>query len=191
MGGIREFASGATRDQNADKYDYAGFLCPLVMERLRSALDYDPDTGFFRWKESRGRVSAGQVAGCARKGSGYVRIGVDGEMYLAHRIAILFSTGHWPKSQVDHIDGDPTNNRLSNLRECTQRENAQNVGLPKSNTTGHPGVTFDASRGKYMAQIQKDGRRYGLGRFDTATAAETAYLNAKRELHTFNPEVRA
>lgn len=86
----------------------------LTVERLRELLDYDPETGVFRWKEPRRKCRVGEVAGSLRK-DGYVKIQVDGRFYQAHRLAWLCVYGVWP-SAIDHIDGNRANNAIANLR---------------------------------------------------------------------------
>ena len=90
----------------------------LTAELARDVMDYDPDTGVFRWKASRGARRAGAVAGHLAS-IGYWYIQVDGRHYLAHRLAWLITNGAFPADQIDHIDGDRANNRLANFREAT------------------------------------------------------------------------
>lgn len=71
----------------------------LTAERLRSLLRYDPDTGTFVWAaRTSNRIKIGDVAGRPHN-RGYVAIGVDGRVYLAHRLAWLWVTGNWPASR--------------------------------------------------------------------------------------------
>ena len=84
---------------------------------MKDLLNYDPDTGDFTWKVSTSnRVRVGQVAGTLRH-DGYIRIKVNGKLYLAHRLAWFFVYGVWPVEFLDHIDQDKSNNRINNLRE--------------------------------------------------------------------------
>ena len=97
----------------------------ITLDRLHDALDYDPTTGIFRWQYIRdpqstadrthNKVRAGRMAG-TRLPDGTIRITVDGEPYLAHRLAWLMAYRSWPKWLL-HIDGDRGNNRLDNLME--------------------------------------------------------------------------
>jgi len=152
-------------------------LEPLTAERLRQLLCYNPGTGEFR----RGARLAGTT-----NGRGYRQIRVGARIYFAHRLAVLFVTGEWPPSVVDHIDGNPLNNRIANLRAVTQAANAQNIKRAhRDNATGRLGVER-AGRLKYQARITVQGKRVGLGVFKTPEAAHAAYLTAKRALHEGN-----
>src|SRR5215475_15293516 len=93
----------------------------LTQARLKEVLDYDPDTGVFRWKQRSAQgVRINDVAGSIHRTEGkhrdYVRINVDAKHYLGHHLAWLWAYGRFPK-EIDHIDRDGTNNRLSNLVE--------------------------------------------------------------------------
>lgn len=103
---------------------------------------------------------------------------------MAHRLAWLVSFGVWPKSQIDHISGAKGDNRISNLREATNAENAQAILKPRSNSrSGLRGVT--KSNCKFRARICVNGSVVEIGRFDTIEQAGAAYLEAKKKLHPF------
>jgi len=107
---------------------------------------------------------------------------IDQANYLAHRLAWLYVTGHWPLVHVDHIDGNRKNNAFSNLREADRKTNAQNMRMAhRDNKTGLLGVT--AHRKTFVANILVDGCQLRIGRFATAEEAHAAYLNAKRAMH--------
>src|SRR4051812_36538770 len=111
-----------------------------MVERLHELLDYQPDTGVFRWKKRRGPRSAGAIAGSVAT-KGYWRITLDGQECLAHRLAWLYVHGTWPDGELDHIDQVKTNNRISNLRPVTSSQNKQNISGPqRNNASGHRGV---------------------------------------------------
>lgn len=150
-------------------------------EYVRSVLDYDPITGVFKWKVSRGRAIAGRATG-SKNSRGYLVIVIDSVNYKAHRLAWLYQTGEWPSRQIDHIDGNVANNRFANLRDTTTRVNQQNQRKPRSdNSTGYLGVS--RSKGRFVAQISVAGKYHSLGYFDTAEEASTAYLDCKRLFH--------
>ena len=154
----------------------------LTAERAREVVDYDPDTGVFRWRRRMGSCApAGAVAGSLNS-KGYWYIQVDGYKYLAHRIAWLITNGAFPADQIDHIDGDQANNRLANLRAVTSAENKQNLRRAhRDNITGLLGVS--PKRNGFTAEIRVDGERRRLGTFATPEQAHAAYLVAKRKLH--------
>lgn len=85
--------------------------------------------------------------------------------------------------ETDHENGNGLDNRRSNLRIATRVQNSQNQGMRPGNCTGMKGVTFDKSRGKWLAQIRVGGRNRSLGRFDDRDAAAAAYDAASREHH--------
>ena len=99
---------------------------PLTAEMLRSLLSYDPETGEFRWRISRGRVSVGDIAGSHPNRVGYLRIMLGDVEYRAHRLAWLYIYGKWPELVIDHIDRNKTNNRIANLRDVSHAENMRN-----------------------------------------------------------------
>lgn len=113
-----------------------------------------------------------------------MEIGINGHSHLAHRLAWLFVHGHWPEADIDHINGDRSDNRIDNLRCVTRQHNLMNQRRPRSdNTTGYLGVCVDRARGEFQARLQVSGRVKHLGRFDNAEAAHAAYVAAKRRLH--------
>lgn len=145
-----------------------------LISSLQDALSYDPETGAFVWRHDRGNgIRAGSIAGSMTY-YGYWAISFKEEKILAHRIAIAFSTGAWPTMDVDHINGNRIDNRLSNLRVVTRSCNLLNQHLARG---FHPRPS-----GKFLAQIQVRGKMRHLGLFDTPEAARAAYLAARAEL---------
>lgn len=158
--------------------------CILSPERLRELLHYDPLTGIFTWRISRGgKTLPGTIAGSV-KPKGYIAIGVDGYIYQSHRLAWYYMTGEWPRFLIDHRDLDPANNRWENLRDVTTEINCQNQNRAhKGSATGMLGV-YPARKGKrFLAMIRVHGKLKQLGSFLTKEEAHAAYLIAKREQH--------
>jgi hypothetical protein len=154
----------------------------LTAERLRELLDYCPESGVFTRRVSRGRAKAGSVAGCDDH-KGHLVIVVDGRLYQAHRLAWLYVTGHWPKHEVDHVDGDGLRNAWTNLRSATHAENMRNSRRPRHNTSGFKGVSWHKRSQAWRAYIKKDRRAIHLGTFATPEAAHAAYVAAAQEHH--------
>ena len=154
-----------------------GFDMTITAERLREVLNYNPDTGVFRWRVVlSNRVRLGQVAGNYDKGRWIISI--DNRGYFAHQLAWLWMTGGFPHFEIDHIDGDSTHNRWFNLRKGDRQKSSANTKRYRNNTSGFKGVTWDADRSKWMAQIHPNGRHIHLGRFDTPEEAHEAYMAA-------------
>ena len=150
-------------------------MAELTANRLKELISYEPDTGFFRWAKKRPRCRVGDVTGCLMK-TGYICIRVDNTLYTAHRLAWLYMTGAWPQDQIDHVNGNRTDNRWGNLREATNMENAHNRRKRVNNKSGITGVRRENS--KWLAEIKVNYRPMRLGLFDTPEEAEAAYCTA-------------
>jgi hypothetical protein len=153
----------------------------LTIERLREVLEYDPATGVFRWLVDTNVTSHGDVAGAVDK-KGYRHIGIDGEVYMAHRLAWLHETGRCHTELIDHRDLDKDNNAFDNLRECDNAQNQQNRRDGRG-VSKRIGVSF--KEGKWNARITVDRKTKWLGRFACETAAYVAYCRAKATAHPF------
>ena len=159
----------------------------LSQQYLQSIIKYCPDTGQFWWAVDRkGPRKAGDIAGGDHSvGSNtYREIRIDGVLYLGHRLAWLYTYGCFPcgEKEIDHIDGDGTNNRLSNLREVTSSENKQNLSLRSDNTSGVVGVNWHRAAKKWMASIGFQGRNVHLGLFEDFYDAFVARRQAESVL---------
>lgn len=154
----------------------------VTEKRLRELLHYDPETGIFTRIVGKGGKPSGSVSGKKTLG-GYWQIKVDHISYRAHRLAWLYVYGKWPANMIDHIDGNPLNNSISNLRDVTRSVNVQNVKRARANNKlGLLGVS--RNRNKFQAAIKtEDGKRHYLGTYQTPELAHEAYLSAKRKLH--------
>lgn len=116
--------------------------------------------------------------------AGYLSAYVHNKSYQVHRIIWELHNGSIPDGfVVDHKDGNKLNNKLENLRLCTQAENVLNCAASKNSKTKIKGVFFDKSRGKYRTQISVKGKLYFLGRFEKLEDAESAYRKASITLH--------
>jgi hypothetical protein len=151
---------------------------PISKSRTKPTtfLHYNPETGEFTWRTDCNKGIAVEKAGLIDPSNGYLRINIWNVLYYGHRLAWLFSTGEWPESALDHINGIKTDNRISNLRLASQRLNARNT-LGRSKT-GFKGVYKDKKN--FVAQICVDGRKKHLGTFDTPEEAHIAYVDAAK-----------
>jgi hypothetical protein len=98
----------------------------ITQLELKELLDYNQDTGIFVWKINRnGGAKARDIAGSIHH-EGYIRIQINKKIYAGHRLAWLYVYGSFPKLKIDHIDGNPSNNKICNLRLASDVENARN-----------------------------------------------------------------
>ena len=145
----------------------------LKQERLKELLHYDQESGLFTRRVRRGRCLAGEVAGTLTD-TGYIKIYYEGKLYRAHRLAWLYMTGVWPDSEIDHINGDRSDNRWANLRSALPHQNRQNTLLIPNNSSGYIGVSWSSNRRKWAAAIQHLGKTKWLGYFDNKEDARNA-----------------
>ncbi len=158
-------------------------MTDLTHARLLECLSYDADTGVFRYRISRHYLQeVGAVAGCD-DGRGYLQIRIDGAKYWAHRLAWFYVRGDWPHEDIDHVDGDHGNNRITNLRPATDCQNLQNRGKQSNNTSGLKGVTWHKGAQKWLAQIRARGEQHYLGLFEDRDQASATYVAKAKELH--------
>lgn len=162
-------------------------MTDLTYEIARELLWYSPKTGLVFWRE-RSRKWFASDAACATWNkrfagrealanvisSGYKQGRVLGKFYLAHRVIWLMMTGEWPKDEVDHDNGNRTDNRFRNLFETTSGGNKKNAKLSCRNTSGTPGVSWDSRRKRWHVRV---GREH-VGYFKELEAARKARTDA-------------
>ena len=156
----------------------------LTQEKLKSIVNYDPQTGFFTWRANLANgFQAGERTGYLNKSRDgyYLETMVFGVRYRDNRLAFLWMTGAFPPNHVDHRNGDSQDNSLGNLRAATSSQNAANSKLSKLNKTGFKGVSLGKHAKRFRASIKVDGKFIGLGSFDTAIEAHKAYCEAAQK----------
>ena len=153
----------------------------MTQDEIKKILHYNPDTGIFT------RIKSGKIIGTINKG-GYCVASIDYKQYKLHRLAFLYVYGYMPKL-IDHINGIPHDNRISNLREVTRCQNAMNRKIHTNNKTGIKGVYWNKSCKKWLAQIQIGNFRKYLGLFDDLELAELVANEARLKYYgKFNRE---
>ena len=145
----------------------------ITLEKLRSILSYDPETGVWTWLDPPNHNTRlkGKQAGHSRA-DGYRQIRIDMKLYHAGRLAWFYMTSEWPIEEIDHIDRDPSNNKWTNLREATSSQNKYN-----RDGSGLRGVYTNGISWWAMA-----GRNGYLGTFATLEEASAARDKAVQEL---------
>jgi hypothetical protein len=167
-------------------------------ELLRKLLRYEPDNGKLFWLErpdhmfASGRRTqqhaakiwntkwAGREAFTAKKNE--YRVGAIFNILLrAHRVIWAMQTKKWPEGEIDHINGDKSDNRFCNLRLVNKSLNQRNCKIQTNNTSGYTGVTFDKRRKKWVAQMGINKTNKYLGQFDDRFDAVMARLMKERQ----------
>lgn len=176
-------------------------MAELTYAEISKLLKYQPETGKFYWlprpvemfkggafrggAEAKAKTwnirYADKEAFTSKQNCGYVQGGILGRGYLAHRVAWLLVTGAWPIDQIDHINSDRTDNRISNLREVSNLENSKNMSLSKSNKSGVCGVCWNKGQGKWQANIRINGINHNLGLFESFDLAVAARKEAEAD----------
>ena len=168
----------------------------LTADRLRELLEYDAETGEFRWKPRPQKAGggwhhkifnaryAGKLAGCP-DAYGYIQITVDGRNYKAHRLAWLWVHGTLPADQsIDHRDNNPANNAIENLRLADQAQQMANQRRRKTaKPGGSKGCYWSPRDKKWAAAIWRNGKRIPLGYHRELEDAKAAYAKAATAIY--------
>jgi hypothetical protein len=152
----------------------------LTQEQVNTLFHYS-DGELIRISVISKKTKIGDVAGRIGK-RGYKYLTFYQKKYYVHRIIWLMHYGTLPKI-LDHIDGNPLNNRIENLRECSDSENLCNAKIRSNNTSGIKGVCWFKPRQKWRARISLNKKEYHLGYFDTKEEAEIAVIDARPKIH--------
>lgn len=160
-------------------------LCDAESGRLfwkpRTQKYFDTLRGFMPWN---GKHAGKEAFTCLNSG-GYKQGSIFTIKVTAHRVIWAMAYGYWT-DEIDHINGDKTDNRLANLRSVTRSQNSKNHPLSSSNTSGVTGVYYCGRTGKWRATVFSNGKRYHLGRYSSFDDAVEA-RKAAELLHDFHP----
>lgn len=151
---------------------------------IRAQIAYDPSTGEFKWLVNKQGAAAriGASAGC-RRDDNYVQLVIDGRRYFAHRLAWQLTHGDIPAgAEIDHIDHDPSNNRIENLRLVTTSGNRKNRSADSRNKSGVNGVYWATHANAWAAQIRSERRTRHLGYFKDLADAAAARKAAEQSM---------
>lgn len=172
---------------------------------LRTLLRYEPETGKLFWLERgaslftanrfktaeqqcrwwNGRF-AGKEAFTAVHKTGCRHGHVLRELHYAHIVAWALHYGEWPADDIDHEDGNRSNNRAGNMRVVTHQVNMQNKKIYKNSKSGVHGVVWSDKKRRWQAYITVNKRRSHLGYFNNMDSAVAARMNAEREAGCFH-----
>lgn len=133
-----------------------------MLQELKEHFSYNPETGIFTNKKNRHNTKKGKKSGWTTK-DGYKRLKYKYKTYGLHRLAWYFCYGYWPK-EIDHIDQNKSNNKITNLREVLHETNSHNLPKRITNTSGIMGVSWNKQwNGGWIIRINSNGKRKYLG----------------------------
>jgi|WetSurSiteA1Bulk_404760.scaffolds.fasta_scaffold70483_2 hypothetical protein len=156
----------------------------ISQEMLKARLHYNPDTGDWTWVEHPWFKSyAGRPVAGNRDKDGYARVSINDKNVKLHRLAFLFMLGEMPPAEVDHINGDKTDNRWCNLRLAERAQNGQNIRDSGRNTSGIIGVNWNNHEQKWQVRVMAFGTRHSGGYFSDINAAIAKRDQMVKELH--------
>jgi len=158
----------------------------LTQDMVKQLFEYEPETGsLIRKVAAANQTKAGQTVGTLRS-DGYLKVQVNRKGWKVHRIIFLLHHG-WLPREVDHINGNKTDNRIENLRAATTQQNQQNCGMSARNTSGYKGVSFNCQSKKWQAAaraiISGQRKKLALGTYETPEAAAEAYQRYAQRSH--------
>jgi hypothetical protein len=157
----------------------------ISVDRVRELFNYDHVTGIFIRRIKTGKNTVvGSIVGSRSNGALVTMI--DGKNYYLHRLAWIHFYGEFPRKEIDHIDGNPSNNAIDNLRDVCSSINSQNrIHVSRRSSTGLLGA-YKYGNGKFCSRISVNGKNVALGVFSNAQEAHDAYVAAKRIHHPGN-----
>jgi len=151
----------------------------ITYEEAHELFEYLPTGQLVRKITRSNNSKKGQIVGCLNS-KNYLVVRINNKLIGVHRLIYFMHTKEWAK-EIDHIDGDRTNNKIENLRSCLHKENLRNTAKFSTNTSGVKGVTWQPNRKKWYAYIMVDKKMKSLGRHDKFEDAKEAAIKARKE----------
>ena len=152
----------------------------ITQEYIKQLFTYAD--GNLYWKISRSNsIKVGQKVGTTPKHN-YAQTYLDGKNYRVHRLIFLYHYGYFP-AEIDHIDGDVTNNRIENLRSVTRQQNQYNTKLQKNSLSTAKNVSWFKQTNKWKVQMRINKFKTHLGYFDSLELAELVATEARAKFH--------
>ncbi len=153
----------------------------ITQELVRHVFDYSDGHLFWRNPSKYKPEIIGDKAESV-DGKGYIRVGLNGRRYAAHRIIFLYHKGYLP-THIDHMNGNKKDNRIDNLRASDNETNSYNAKLSKANTSGVKGVSWDKNTSSWCVQIHYKGKRAVYKFFKDFDLAKECACRERLRLH--------
>lgn len=151
----------------------------ITEEYLKTIVSYKE--GKLYWEINKQRIKKGSEIGYTDS-KGYRNVVIDGKNYKTHRLIFLYHYGYIPE-YVDHIDGNPNNNNIDNLRECTKQQNNWNRKSNINSSSNIKGISWYKPYNKWRVQIRLNGKKKHLGYFDDLEVAKIKIMEIRDEIH--------
>ena len=154
----------------------------ITQEELKRHFEYRED-GNLIWKIPTNvrRTKIGDVVGTLDNSNGYIRVGIKTKRYWIHRLIFMYHHGYMPR-YVDHINGNRSDNRIENLRECNSSQNSWNLKKVK-NTSGYKNVSFVKRDNTYSVEIKHDSGRYRKHGYKDPSVANCVAIGMRKFFH--------
>lgn len=156
----------------------------ITQKRLHELFEYREDGNLIRKVRTARCTKIGDVAGSFQGSSGYFRVRIEEKDYQVHRLIFLYHHGYLTEGlHIDHIDGNPGNNRIENLREVTRSQNLMNSKIRSDNKSGVKGVYWNKEKRKWKTTVKMNGKEIFLGYHDFKEEAAAAAKAAREKYH--------
>jgi hypothetical protein len=149
----------------------------ISQEELKDELVFNKTIGQFY------RISTDFKETGSKRGDGYISVSCKGRLYYAHKLAWLYCYGEYPLSDVDHINGNRADNRISNLRLATRSQNVLNSDMKSNNKSGYKGVSWDKAKRRWRVCCSVSGKNVHVGYFRDLVKASQAYNEFAKKNH--------
>lgn len=154
----------------------------MDVQLIRDLFHHDPETGVLTWRVKRGCRAMGMTAGCLSPNGRWV-VSVQGKLQYRYRVGWIHYYGSMPDAEIDHVNGDSSDDRITNLRLATRKQNCENLGIRVDNSSGVRNVVWDKDREMWKAQVRSNGRTKSK-RFELFTDAVIHAENLRLSLFT-------
>ena len=157
-------------------------MTTLTQEQAHRLFEYRDGVLYWKERPKNSRKPKGDMEAGTQSGHGYKKVRINKKAFYVHQLVFLMQHGYIP-DLIDHIDGDPSNNKIDNLRQANKTENSYNSKMRVDNTSGHKSVVWHKGANKWMVQLQLEKKSKYFGVFDDFDFACLVADEARRLYH--------